>query len=477
MSDTLRNKTSIGLIWSSVERFSSQGVQFLVMLIMARLLTPKDYGIVGMLSIFIAVSSSIVDSGFGKALVRKQDRSETDNSTVFYFNLIVASSLYLILYICAPYIAVFFNTPELTLVTRVICLLIVFNSMVIVPKSIFIQKIDFKTQAKASLTAAVLSGIIGVYMAFHGCSYWALVTQLLSNSIINALCLWIFSFWKPKLIFSITSFKELFGFGSKLLLTGILERAYQNIYPLIIGKAFSADILGYYSRAHNFSDFPSSNFTGIIQGVSYPAMCAIQDDDIRLKSVCRKFLKLSTYIIFPFMAGMACLAYPMVVVVIGQQWAFSSVLLQIIIFQMMWYPVHAININIMQVKGRSDYFLYAEIIKKIIYILLAIATIPFGIKAMCYGAVLGSLIELFVNTYYSKKVTEYGILEQIKDILPIIVLTSCMVTAILLTICFFENLYVKLLLGVFVGISSYLLLSLFFHFEEIKDIREVIFKK
>lgn len=477
MSSSLRNKASTGVIWSAIDRFSSQGIQFLVMLIMARLLTPKDYGIVGMLSVFIAISTVIVDSGFGKALIRKKDLKDEDNSTVFFSNLIIAILLYSALFFCAPYIAKFYNTTELVSVTRVLCLLIVFNSLAIVPKAIFTRSLDFKTQAKASLLSAIISGTIGVTMALKGFSYWALVFQLLSNSVISAVLIWVLSRWKPRLFFSRESFRNLFSFGSKLMFASITDRIYQNIYPIVIGKVFSAEVLGYYSRAHNFSDFPSSNFTGIIQHVSYPTMCSLQDDDILLKSVSKKFLKLSAYVIFPIMIGMVCLAYPMVVVIIGKQWAFTSELLQIISFQMIWYPINAINVNILQAKGRSDYYLYAEIVKKTLSLLIVLGTIPFGIKIMCFGAVAASILEMFINTYLTRKVLNYGLMEQLKDLFPIILLTMTMAISLVVINIIVSSIYLRLIIGVSVGVAVYLGISFLLHYEEMADIKKIIFKQ
>ena len=385
MPDSLRNKAAKGILWSTVERFSVQGVQFLIMIVMARLLTPHDYGLIGMLAIFIAVAQSLIDSGFSQALIRKQDRTEVDNNTVFYFNIVVSALLYLILYVSAPLVADFYNTPQLCSVMRVVCLSIIFNSLAVVQRALLTIKIDFKTQAKAALTAAVTSGVVGITMAYHGFGVWSLVTQQLFNLGINTSLLWLLSKWRPKRLYSWQSFHELFAFGSKLLASGLLDTLYRNIYPIVIGKLFSASSLGHYSRAHQFAEFPSSNLTGIMQRVTYPVLCSIQEDDKRLEKVYRKFLKLSAFIIFPMMLGLSAVARPFIRVAIGEQWEFCAVLLQIICFSMMWYPIHAINLNLLQVKGRSDLFLRLEIIKKILGISVLCVTAPFGLVCMCYG--------------------------------------------------------------------------------------------
>ena len=285
MSDSLKSKAAKGILWSSFERFSVQGVQFFIMIIMARLLTPEDYGLIGMLTIFLAVAQSLIDSGFSQALIRKQDRTEIDNSTVFYFNIAVSLSLYILFFILAPYVSDFYNIPELTSIMRVISLGVVINSLAVVQRAQYTINIDFKTQAKASFTAAIFSGCVGMALAYAGFGAWALVVQQLLNLSINTVMLWYYSRWRPLLCYSWQSFHELFAFGSKLLLSGLLDTIYRNIYPIVIGKLFSASSLGHYTRAHQFSEFPSSNITGIIKRVTYPVLCSIQNDDERLSNI------------------------------------------------------------------------------------------------------------------------------------------------------------------------------------------------
>ena len=289
-----------------------------------------------MLAIFIAVAQSLIDSGFSQALIRKQDRTDVDNNTVFYFNIVVSALLYLILYVSAPFVADFYDTPQLCTVMRVVCLGIVFNSFAVVQRALLTIRIDFKTQAKAALTAAAISGIVGIVMAWHGLGVWSLVVQQLLNLGVNTGLLWLLSKWRPRLVYSWLSFHELFAFGSKLLASGLLDTVYRNIYPIVIGKLFSASSLGHYTRAHQFSEFPSSNVTGIIQRVTYPVLCEIQNDDVRLANIYRKFLKLSAFVIFPLMAGLAAVAEPFVNIMLGSQWGFCGQLLQGICFSLLW---------------------------------------------------------------------------------------------------------------------------------------------
>ncbi|MDE6695503.1 MAG: lipopolysaccharide biosynthesis protein, partial [Muribaculaceae bacterium] len=345
MSDSLKNKTINGTVWSSLERFSVQGIQFIVMIIMARILTPADYGLVGMLAIFIAVSQSLIDSGFSQALIRKQDRSEIDNSTVFFFNIGVGIVLYFILFFLSPIIADFYNEPQLIPITRIVGLSLVFNSLVVVQRALLTVNLDFKTQAKASFAGALISGAVGITMAYTGFGVWAIVWQQISNLATITILLWILSHWNPILAYSWKSFKELFGFGSKLLASGLLDTIFKNLYLIVIGKFFRASDLGYYTRANQFTDFASSNITGIFQRVTYPVLCTIQNDDARLSDVYRRLLKTSAFIIFPLMMGLAAVAKPMVISFLTEKWLFSANLIQVLCFSQMWYPVHAINLN------------------------------------------------------------------------------------------------------------------------------------
>lgn len=477
MADSLKQKAAKGILWSTVERFSVQGVQFVIMIVMARLLTPYDYGIIGMLAIFIAVAQSLIDSGFSQALIRKQDRTDVDNNTVFYFNIVVSALLYLILYVSAPFVADFYDTPQLCTVMRVVCLGIVFNSFAVVQRALLTIRIDFKTQAKAALTAAATSGIVGIVMAWHCFGVWSLVVQQLLNLGVNTGLLWLLSKWRPRLVYSWRSFHELFAFGSKLLASGLLDTVYRNIYPIVIGKLFSASSLGHYTRAHQFSEFPSSNVTGIIQRVTYPVLCEIQNDDVRLANIYRKFLKLSAFVIFPLMAGLAAVAGPFVNIMLGSQWGFCGQLLQVICFSMMWYPVHSINLNLLQVKGRSDLFLRLEVIKKILGVAVLCVTAPFGLMVMCYGQIFSSLVSLVINTYYTGKLINVGFVRQMRDLLPTTILCLIMFTLILLVNHFIGNDVVELCTGIVVGVVFYSLSSRVFKFSELDELLSLIKRK
>lgn len=478
MEESLKNKTVKGTLWSTLERFSVQGIQFVVMIIMARLLTPEDYGLVGMLVIFIAVSQSLIDSGFSQALIRKQDRSEVDNSTVFYFNIGVGAVLYFILFFSAPLIARFYNEPVLTPITRAIGLSLVLNSLVVVQRALLTIRLDFKTQAKASLAGAVISGVVGIWMAYKGFGVWAIVWQQISNLAIITIILWVLSKWKPVWAYSWASFRELFGFGSKLLASGLLDTLYRNMYLIVIGKVFKAADLGYYTRAHQFSDFASSNITGIFQRVTYPVLCTIQDDDLRLSDVYRRLLRTSAFIIFPLMLGLAAVAKPMVLAFLKEQWLFTAVLLQILCLSEMWYPVHAINLNLLQVKGRSDLFLKLEIIKKVLGVTMLCITLPLGLIAMCWGMLANSVIALIINTHYTGKLIHLDFLAQMRDLLPILMLSLATGGLVYATVTLIPmNPWVGLSVGIAEGVTVYVVVAKVLRFREFSELVSIIRRK
>lgn len=448
------------------------------MIIMARILTPSDYGLVGMVVIFISVSQSLIDSGFSQALIRKQDRSEIDNSTVFYFNIVVGVSLYFLLYFCSPLIAKFYKEPQLIPITRVIGLSIIFNSLVVVQRALLTIKIDFKTQAKASLIAASLSGCLGIFLAYHEYGVWAIVTQQVTNLLIITLLLWIFSRWRPRLVFSWQSFKELFSFGSKLLASGLLDTLYRNIYLIIIGKIFKASDLGYYTRANQFSDFVSSNITGIFQRVSYPVLCTIQKNDNHLANVYRRMLRTSAYIIFPLLMLLSAISKPLVITILTYKWSYCSTLLIPLCFQAMWYPIHAINLNLLQVKGRSDLFLRLEILKKIVGIIILCLTIPFGLLVMCWGGLVSSIAALIINTFYTGKLIKLGFWKQMQDLMPILLVSLFMGIIVYFSLNFIEVApWGKVIIGISEGILIYISITNFFKFAEFNDLKAIFQKK
>ena len=415
---SLKQKTVSGLFWSFIDDFAKLGITFVSGIILARLLTPREYGLIGMTTIFIAISQSFIDSGFRQALIRKGDCTQADYSTVFYFNLFVSFIFYLLLFVFAGTIGQFFKEPKLPAIIRVLGIGLIINALTLVQQTQLIKDINFRLQTRISVISAIISGIIGITMAYTGYGVWSLVATTLSGSFVTMLLLWLWRKWRPSLLFSWASFKEMFAFGSRLLISGLIDTVYRNIYNLIIGKYFSAADLGYYTRAVTFTNLPSQNLTGVVQRVSYPVLTTMQDDPQRLRAAYRKLIQNTMLISFVLMLGMAAVAEPMVITLVGEQWRPSIDYLQLLCFVGMFYPLHAINLNMLKVKGRSDLFLRLEIIKKILAVPTIVLGVVFGIKVMILGMLVNSLISYYFNAYWSGKFIGYSMAQQIKDILP-----------------------------------------------------------
>lgn len=475
--NSLKKKTVNGVMWSAVDRFSSQGIQFVFSILIARILMPSDYGVVAMLGIFMAISQTFIDSGFGMALIQKVNRTEKDFSTVFYFNIIVAGILYLILWFASPYIASFYNMEILEDITKVLALVLIFSSFSCVQNAKLAVAVNFKLIAKISLTTTLFTGCIGLFLAYSGYGVWALVFQMVFSSLINTVLLWCSVRWMPKLVFSLQSFKQLFSFGSKLLISSLMDSIYNNIYTLVIGKVYSPTSLGLYSRASGLAQYPSSNITHLMQNVTYPVLCSIQNDEKRLLNGYKKIVRMSTFVIFPLMIGLASVSDPLIRVVLGDKWVGSIELLQILCFSMMLYPMQAINLNMLQVKGHSDYYLKLEIIKKIQGIIILCITIPIGLVALCYGNLIFSLLSLLWNSYYSKRLIGYGIVAQIKDTLHIFIHSLIMGGIVLLSMSLIEIIWIKLIIGILIGGVYYILGAYIFHFDEFNELLSIIKRK
>ncbi len=332
----------------------------------------------------------------------------------------------------------------------------------------------FKKQTKASLSSIVISGGIGIYMAYTGFGVWALVWQTILRRIIETVILWVYSKWLPKEGFSIERFKGLFSFGSKLLAVGLIDTIYRNAYLIIIGKVFSASNLGFYTRAKQFNDFPSVNITGILQRVTFPILSELQDDDHKLLTAYRKIIKLSALVVFPLMMGLAALAEPLIRVILTEKWIETVWMLQLLTFAGMWYPIHALNLNILNVKGRSDLFLRLEIIKKAIITIVLIISVPLGIEAMIIGQIATSYIALIINTYYTKRIISYGFLQQMSDLLKVLFLSFAMGGIIYYTISFIQVDILKLIIGIVEGVVFYIGIAWFFNIGEIKYLPTLI---
>lgn len=475
--ESIKDKAAHGVVWSAIERFSLQGVQFVLQLVMARLLSPNDYGLIGMLAIFMGVSQVFIDGGFSNALIRTKNRSESDFCTVFFINVGISLLLYLVLFFTAPYIALFFDEPLLIPITRVYSINLVINSLVAVNKVKLTVSVDFKTLSKISLSAATLSGIIGIFCAFHGMGVWALVLQTILNATINVFVSFYYVRWFPHAFISIESFKRLFGYGSKLLIASLIHSIYSNIYNLVIGKRYTSSDLGLFTRAQQFPSFAGSNVSDILQRVSFPILSDIQDDDCRLLLTYRKYINIATWVAFPLLLGICGVARPLVIVLLTDKWIDCVPYIQLLCFAMLTDCITRVNLNLLYVKGRSDWVLRLEVIKKSIAITILIITMFYGIKVICCGRIVYSVIALYLNTYYTNKLYHYGFFQQVREVVP-----QLSIAVIMMLICFvilhcISVPIISLLVSIPIAIVFYLFCSKCFNLYAYQEVRVLIKEK
>jgi len=424
--DHLRHRTLSGLFWNLVERVGLRVIQFLPTILLARLLTPEQFGLVGMLALFIALAQAFLDSGFGAALIRKQDATYTDECSIFYFNILVGGLAILALYFAAPLIAAFYSQPLLIPLTRWLALDIVIKSFSLIQTTLLTRALDFKTQIKANLFATLCAGVIGVAAAYYGLGVWSLVIQTLANTLLFTAALWRLSAWRPALRFSLASLRGMFSFGSRMLASGLLAVFFDNFYQMFIGKVFSAGPLGYYTRAASLRSVVIDATSNTLGRVIYPALASIQDDVERLKRGYRKTAVLSTFIHFPLMIGLAVIAQPLITLLFSARWADSVLFFQLMCVAGLLYPLSVINLDILKVKGRSDLFLRLEIIKRSLIVVNALVAYRSGIGAILLGHVVVASIAYFLNSYYSERLIAYPMKTQIRDVLPSLLCASLM---------------------------------------------------
>jgi len=423
MPENLRQITVTNVLWSAVDKAGHRAFGIIATILIARALTPEDYGLLGMLAVFIAVAGAFVDSGFGQALIRKKNVTNVDFSTVFYFNLAVGVIVYTILFFSASFIADFYKEPKLVALSRAIFLLLIINSTSMVQNANLTKKVDFKTLTKVNLISVVISGLVGVLTAYNGFGVWALVFQSLSHATIRSITLWVFNDWRPIFAFSKESFKGLFSFGSKLLASGIIYQITTNIYQLMIGRYYDARSVGFYTQANRIQQMPASTINSIIQPVTYPVLAKIQDDNIRLKKAYRKIIKQITFFNFPVLFLLAIIASPFIQVLLTEKWLPAAPLLSMLCIAGMLYPLQIVNLDVLKVKGRSDLFLLLDIIKNSLLIVVLLITTPFGVHIMVFGQVILSFISYFLHAFFCSRLIGYPIKQQISDFAPYLLTT------------------------------------------------------
>lgn len=456
---------SKSVMWSAVERFSTIGIQFILNIIIARILSPSDYGIIGMLTIFLSISQCLIDSGFSSALIQSKNRKESDFGTVFTFNTVISVSLYLILYLSAPAISRFYQQEILVSVLRVVGLNLIISSLANVQRAILTINIDFKTQSFVSIPSALVSGIIGVILAYNGFGVWALVAQTITNGLFMTILFWIFTKVSFKITFDINSFKRLGKFGVKLMFSSLLHTAYTNLYGLFIGKKYNAVDLGYYTRAEQFSITPATILTDVVTRVAYPMLCQNQGNKTELSRVYTSFIRNSCYIMFPLMVGLAVLAKPLIVLLLTEKWISISILVSILALDCLFAPVTRINLQLLQAVGRSDLFLRLEIIKKSVSIIILLSFISYGLVWICIGRFIYSILALLINMYYTVDIIEKSYVEQVKDWFPNLIVAILMGLFVYFSSMLVSSELLQIVVGILVGGGAYYILSCIFKLE------------
>lgn len=474
---SLKQQTKRGLYWNFFEQFSSYGIQFVIGIVMARMLSPEDYGITALPAVFISVAVIFANGAFGTALVRKPDLKEEDLSTAFLYSMGVGLLCYLALFCASPWIADFYHTPILKPLMRVTALAFLYGPLGTAQGVVMQRRLDFKTPAKISVVVRILGGIAGIGMAFAGYGVWALVMSSLVSGVIGVLITVSVVRWLPRTGWSRESFRYLWGFGNKMIGSQLLETLYNNITPIVIGKFYSPSDLGVYNRAANYARLPSQNVYALINGVTYPVLSKMQDDTERLSHTYRRMLKTIAFVVFPLMMGLSALARPVILVMITAKWEACILLLQLMCFSMMWYPIHALNLNVLLVKGESGKFLRLEVIKKVWGLGIMVLTLPLGIVCFTAAGIVSSLFSLVVNTYYTGKIINVGFWRQMRDYLPTLLLSLVMFFVCLAITYVIPSLWMQIVVGSLTGAALYLGGAYVFRFEELNDVKYLLKRK
>lgn len=458
----LKNKVISGLIWSSLDTFFLKGLTFVVMIYIARIIGPQEFGFIGMISIFLGIGITLFDGGMSASLIRAKNLDDYDYSTVYYSNILISSIAYFFAYIISPYIADFYGYEILSTLIKVYCLIFMIMSFSAVQFAIYNKKMLFKKIAKINLLATIIGSCLGVYLSIEGYGVWSIVLMLLATETVKTISYIIFSNWKPKFIFSIKKFKYHYFFGYKLMLSGLLNVIFKNVYNLIIGKLYNPLLLGYFERSRQFNDYPSSTLNGIIERVTYPMMSEIKHDKIYFKAIYKKFLRLSLFFITPIILLLAAVSEPLFSIILGKDWLPAAPLFKIISFGSILYPIHSFSLNVLKTYGRSDLFLKVEVIKKIIVSVSILILFQFGFIALVWSTVLSSILGMFVNIYFSGKIINYSIIDHLKDIFIPLLLSVILffITSFSVSNINIDSDFLKITYSSIIGLFFYLIFNL-----------------
>lgn len=477
---SLRKQATSGLVWTFAQQFGNQLIGFLVSLFLARLLLPEEFGLIGMIAVFIGIGNTLLNAGLTQSLVRSTNLDQEDYSTVFYFNFLASVLIYWVIFFIAPQIALFYEHEILTNLIRVYSITFIINSFSAVQLARLTRRMDFKTQTLVAIPATLIGGLIGITMAYKGYGVWSLVWSYIITSFLSSIQLWLYSKWKPSLIFNKRKFFKHFNFGYKLTLSTLLETVFQNIYLIVIGKQFSAAQVGFYTRAETTKQLPVTNISAALNKVTYPLFASIQNDDLRLKRIYQQIMQMVIFIIAPILIILAVIAEPVFRFLFTAKWLPAVPYFQILCITGILYPIHAYNLNILNVKGRSDLYLKLEVVKKIVVVITVVITIQYGIIALLYGQVFTSIIAFLINTHYTGKMINYNAWEQTKDVLPAILLSF-----VAGSITWVSDFYkfsdspdlLRIILGCLIGSFVYLVLAYILKIRSLNDIIDIIKKQ
>jgi len=455
MRDQLKEKVISGVFWRMLERIGTQIIGFIVSIILARLLEPKEFGTIALITVFIAIAAAFVNGGFGTALIQSKEVTEEDYNSVFYLSLAVSITLYGVLYLSSPWIAKFYNEPILVWVLRILSLSLIVGGLNSTQTAILTREMKFKLSFKVSLISMLVSGVVGCGMAFKGYGVWALVGSSLISQIASTIVLWKIVAWRPKIMFSLAAIRKMFGFGSKLLVVSVLETLFNNLYNIIIGRLFNSTILGYYSRGQSIPNMVMTSVQGTIASVIFPALASCQNDKARVKEIVRRMIKSTCFLVFPMMFGLAVVAKPLVLVLLTEKWLPSVPYIQLSCITFAFWPLHVANLQAIMALGRSDIFLTLEIIKKALVILTILATFRYGVLAMVIGQAFVSMLCVVINTWPNRQLINYSFQQQTLDILPALLLAAGMGALVFVWGSFISNSYVLLVTQSVFGVIIY----------------------
>jgi O-antigen/teichoic acid export membrane protein len=473
---SLKSQALKGIVWSLFDKLVNQVGHFVLLIYLSRVLSPSDFGLIAMLAIFLAVAQSLIDSGFSQALIQKSAKvTAEDLSTVFYVNMAVSILLYALLYFTAPFIADFYQRPELVDLSRVLFIVVIINAIALVPRSKLLIIVDFKTQGVINSASVIISAVVAVYMVNQGVGYWALVGMSLAKAITSSLLLLTYSRWFPQFLFSTDSFKSLFGFGSKLMVAGVVATTVQNLYTILIGKHFNATQVGYFQQGYNYTNMLSVTLSSVVQGVTYPIMTSIQEDKQRLIAVYKKVMGVTSLVTFPVFFGFAAISEEFVLIFLGEKWLPIIAVLIILSFARLITPISSLNLNILNARGRPDLFLKTDLSKIPMTIAALLIALPYGIVGVAIAQLITTFISFFINAYYPGKLLGFGPKEQIKCLYPYFIISSIMFLAI--NFIEFESIQAQMLVKILFGGIVYIGLCWSFKINAFHDILSILKKR